>query len=67
MTITLTNVNQDFLNVIKSLLPLNRDVELYEEYEPNNETLKVIKDIEDGKNLSKSFKNVDCIMKALND
>ncbi|OPA77061.1 hypothetical protein [Campylobacter pinnipediorum] len=67
MTITLTNVNQDFLNVIKSLLPLNRDVELYEEYEPNNETLKVIKDIKDGKNLSKSFKSVDDIMKALND
>lgn len=67
MTITLTNVNYEMLNVIKALLAFNKDIKLYEEYEPNEETLKAIKDIEEGKNLIGPFNNVDDLMKALND
>lgn len=67
MTITLTNVNYEMLNVIKALLAFNKDIKLYEEYEPNEETLKAIKDIEEGKNLIGPFNNIDDLMKALND
>ncbi|WP_169940144.1 hypothetical protein [Campylobacter sp. RM15925] len=67
MTITLTNVNYEMLNVIKALLAFNKDIKLYEEYEPNEETLKAIKDIEEGKNLIGPFNNLDDLMKALND
>lgn len=67
MTITLTNVNYEMLNVIKALLAFNKDIKLYEEYEPNEETLKAIKDIEEGKNLIGPFNNIDDFMKALND
>lgn len=67
MTITLTNVNYEMLNVIKALLAFNKDIKLYEEYEPNEETLKAINDIEEDKNLIGPFNNADDIMKALND
>ncbi|MBE3022740.1 hypothetical protein [Campylobacter sp. 7477a] len=40
MTITLTNVNSDFLNIIKALLVVNKEVELFKYDEPNDATLK---------------------------
>lgn len=40
MTITLTNVNNDFLNIIKALLVVNKEVELFKYDELNDATLK---------------------------
>lgn len=49
MTITLKNVDYDFLNVIKALLSLNKSVELFRDDEPNEITLQAIKEVEAGK------------------
>jgi len=49
MTITLKNVDYDFLNAIKALLSLNKSVELVRDDEPNEITLQAIKEVEAGK------------------
>ena len=42
MTITLKNVDYDFLNAIKALLSLNKSVELVRDDEPNEITLQAM-------------------------
>lgn len=67
MTIILRNVDYQFLNIIESILPLRQDVQIETEYEePNELTEKVMKDTENGKNLSPVFNSTSDFMAALN-
>ncbi len=67
MTVTLRNVDTQFLNVIESLLSLrqNIQIETYEET-PNELTQKVISDSEKGLNLSPIYTSTSDFMAALN-
>jgi broad-specificity NMP kinase len=67
MTVTLRNVDAQFLNVIESLLSLrqNIQIETYEET-PNELTQKVISDSEKGLNLSPIYTSTSDFMAALN-
>lgn len=67
MTVILRNVDYQFLNIIESILPLRQDVQIETEYEePNELTEKVMKDTENGKNLSPVFNSTSDFMAALN-
>ncbi len=67
MTVILRNVDYQFLNIIESILPLRQDVQIETEYEePNGLTEKVMKDTENGKNLSLVFNSTSDFMAALN-
>ncbi len=67
MTVTLRNVDYQFLNILESLLPLKKDIQIDTEYdEPNELTIKVLQDSENGKNLSSVFTSTNDFMAALN-
>lgn len=67
MTVILRNVDYQFLNIIESILPLRQEVQIETEYEePNELTEKVMKDSENGKNLSPVFNSTSDFMAALN-
>ena len=67
MTVTLRNVDYQLLNIIESILPLKKDVQIETEYnEPNELTAKVMQDSENGKNLSPVFTSTSDFMAALN-
>ncbi len=67
MTVTLRNVDYQFLNILESLLPLKKDIQIVTEYdEPNELTVKVLQDSENGKNLSPVFTSTKDFMAALN-
>lgn len=67
MTVTLKNVDYQFLNIIESILPLKKDIQISTEYdEPNELTEKVMLDSEAGKNLSSVFTSTSDFMAALN-
>ena len=67
MTITLRNVDYQFLNIIQSLLPLCQNIQMEtEEEEPNELTMQVLTDSESGKNLSPIYTNTSDFMAALN-
>lgn len=67
MTVTLRNVDYQFLNILESILPLRKDIQISTEYdEPNELTAKVLRDSEAGKNLSPVFTSTSDFMAALN-
>ncbi len=67
MTVTLKNVDYQFLTIIQSILQLRKDIEIDTEYdEPNELTETVIKDSEKGKNLSQVYTSTNDFMAALN-
>ena len=67
MTVTLRNVDYQFLNIIESILPLCKGVEVDTTYdEPNELTEKVLRDSEAGKNLSPIYTSTKDFMDALN-
>ena len=67
MTVTLRNVDYQFLNIIESILPLRKDIQISTTYdEPNELTEKVMRDSEAGKNLSPVFTSTSDFMAALN-
>lgn len=67
MTVTLRNVDYQFLNIIESILALRKDIQIDTEYdEPNELTSKVMQDSENGKNLSPVYTSTSDFMAALN-
>lgn len=67
MTVTLRNVDYQFLNIIESILALRKDIQITTEYEePNELTAKVLRDSEAGKNLSPVYTSTSDFMAALN-
>lgn len=67
MTVTLRNVDYQFLNILESLLPLKREIQIDTEYDqPNELTEAVIRDSEKGKNLSPIYTSTSDFMAALN-
>lgn len=67
MTVTLRNVDYQFLNIIESILSLRQDIQIDTEYDdPNELTEKVMRDCEKGKNLSPVFTSTSDFMAALN-
>ena len=67
MTVTLRNVDYQFLNILESILPLKKDIQIETEYdEPNELTTKVMQDSGNGKNLSPVFTSTSDFMAALN-
>ena len=67
MTVTLRNVDEQFLNILESILPLRKDIQIFTEYdEPNELTEKVMADSENGKNLSPVYTSTSDFMAALN-
>ena len=66
MTVTLRNVDYQFLNIIESILALRKDIQIDTEYdEPNELTSKVMQDSEDGKNLRAVYTSTSDFMAAL--
>ena len=67
MTVTLRNVDYQFLNIIESILALRKDIQIDTEYdEPNELTAKVMQDSANGKNLSPVYTSTSDFMAALN-
>ena len=67
MTVTLKNVDYQFLNVLESILTLRNDIQISTEYdEPNELTEKVMRDSDAGKNLSPVFTSTSDFIVALN-
>ena len=67
MTVTLRNVDSQFLNVIESLLTLRQNIQIETEDEtPNELTQKVISDREKGLNLSPVYTSTSDFMADLN-
>ena len=67
MTVTLRNVDSQFLNVIESLLTLRQNIQIETEDEtPNKLTQKVISDSEKGLNLSPVYTSTSDFMADLN-
>ncbi len=67
MTVTLRNVDYQFLNILESILPLRKDIQITTDYEePNELTEKVLRDSEQGKNVSPVFTSTSDFMAALN-
>lgn len=67
MTVTLRNVDDSFLNVLKSILTLRKEIQIDTEYEsPNELTEKVIRESEEDKNLSPVYSSTKEFMAALN-
>lgn len=77
MTVALKNVDYQFLDVLKSLLQLRSNIELFQVDDnfiksenhdeiPNDLTEKVLRDSEEGKNLSPVFTNIEDLMESLN-
>jgi len=68
MTITLKNADERFLQVVESLLPFKKDIEIFIDYNeiPNEQTAQVLKEAQDGKNLSPIYTSTQELMDALN-
>ncbi len=67
MTVTLRNVDDSFLNILKSILILKNEIQMETEYDsPNELTEKVLKESEEGKNLSQVYTSTKDFMAALN-
>ena len=68
MTITLKNADERFLQVLESLLPFKKDIEIFTDYDevPNEQTAKILKESQDGKNLSPIYTSTQELMAALN-
>nr|MBP3282417.1 hypothetical protein [Treponema sp.] len=67
MTITLQNVDYQFLDALKRLLSLRKDIKMTTESDELNElTEQVLKDSEAGRNLSPVFTSTSDFMAALN-
>ena len=67
MTITLRNVDYQFLNIIQSLLPLCQNIQMEtDDEDPNELTMQVLADSEAGRNLSPVFTDTSDFMAALN-
>ncbi len=67
MTVTLRNVDSQFLNILESILQLKKEIQIDTSYdEPNELTEKVLRDSETGKNLSPIYKTTEDFMAALN-
>jgi len=51
MTITLKNADERFLQVVESLLPFKKDIEIFIDYNetPNEQTAQVLKESQDGR------------------
>ena len=67
MTVTLRNVDYQFLNILEGILSQRKDIQITTKYdEPNELTTKVLRDSEAGKNLSPVFTSTKDFMAALN-
>ena len=67
MTVTLRNVDYQFLNILESLLTLKKEILIETNDEtPNELTAKVLADSDAGKNLSPVFTSTSDFMAALN-
>ena len=68
MTIMLRNADERFLQVLESLLPFKKDIEIFTDYDevPNEPTAKILKESQDGKNLSPIYTSTQELMDALN-
>lgn len=68
MTITLKNADERILQVLESLLPFKKDIEIFTDYDeiPNERTARILKDSQDGKNLSPIYTSTQELMDALN-
>ena len=67
MTVTLRNVDFQFLSILESLLQLKKEIQIDTTYdEPNELTDKVLRDSEAGKNLSPVYTSTEDFMAALN-
>ena len=68
MTIMLRNADERFLQVLESLLPFKKDIEIFTYYDevPNEQTAKILKESQDGKNLSPIYTSTQELMDALN-
>ena len=68
MTIMLRNADERFLQVLESLLPFKKDIEIFTDYDevPNEQTAKILKESQDGKNWSPIYTSTQELMDALN-
>ena len=68
MTITLRNADERFLQVLESLLPFKKDIEIFTDYDeiPNKQTAQILKESQEGKNLSPLYTSTQELMDALN-
>lgn len=67
MTVTLRNVDYQFLNIIESILPLRKDILIEtDEDVPNELTEKVLAESDAGRNLSPVYTSTSDFMAALN-
>ena len=68
MTITLKNADERFLQVVKTLLLFKQDIEIFTDYDeiPNELTAQVLKDAQEGKNVSPIYSSTQELMDALN-
>ena len=67
MTVTLRNVDFQFLNVLESLLTLRKGIKIETDEEvPNELTQKVLADSDAGRNLSPVYTSTSDFMAALN-
>ena len=67
MTITLKNADERFLQVLESLLPFKKDIEIFTDYDeiPNEQTAQILKESQEGKNLSPLYLSTQELMDAL--
>ena len=68
MTITLRNADERFLQVLESLLLFKKDIEIFTDYDeiPNEQTAQILKESQEGKNLSPLYTSTQELMDALN-
>lgn len=68
MTITLKNADERFLQVLESLLLFKKDIEIFTDYDeiPNEQTAQILKESQEGKNLSPLYISTQELMDALN-
>ena len=68
MTITLKNADERCLQVLESLLPFKKDIEIFTDYDeiPNEQTAQILKESQEGKNLSPLYISTQELMDALN-
>ena len=68
MTITLRNADERFLQVLESLLPFKKDIEIFTDYDeiPNEKTAQILKESQEGKNLSPLYTSTQDLMDSLN-
>ena len=68
MTITSKNADERFLQVLESLLLFKKDIEIFTDYDeiPNEQTAQILKESQEGKNLSPLYISTQELMDALN-